>query len=245
MKRQYITQLNNFKMTPLGFITWGDDDQFCPPGEVLEFTDGVCISLLHTVKKLVESSGKSLSDFEFNMQLSQNGQTVAEHVFKTENINDIWLIADPAMSDEDGSFSALFVSEFAKCEAGKHNFTLKLFANGELLHEGELIYNSDGVNTAYKELISKFKDISGTRDEANKLYQQEYAQEQANQEREQDESTDFKIQVTNVDSGHTKYLVETNQRTLSETIHHRATKRLGCVAANDCIFRFPAVSDQH
>ena len=205
--------------TPLGFVTWGSDDQFYPPGEVAKLTDGVSISILYSAKKLVESSGKNISEFEFKMQLQKDGQTVAEHVFKTEDANNFWLIADPAESDENGSFTAIFASEFANSVAGEQNYTLKLFVNDELSHEGNIIYNSDGQGTIYKELIPKFKNISATRDEANKKHQQEYAQKEADEAKAKDEAREFKITITNVDSGHTKYILETHQVTLSEKIH--------------------------
>ena len=169
---------------PLGFMIWRDEDDFCPPGEIVEFTDGQCISLLHKAKKVVEETGKSISEIEFKIQLEQNGQSVAEHIFQTEDVNNFWLIADPAESDENGSFSDAFVTVFAGSPAGKHNYTLKIFADGELFNQGELVYNSDGTNAIFKELIPKFGDISGTREQANKQFQQESAEQSANEERE-------------------------------------------------------------
>ncbi len=205
--------------TPLGFMIWRDEDDFCPPGETASFYDGQCISLLHKAKKFVEESGKELSEIEFKMQLEQNGQIKAEHSFKTEDLNSFWLIADPAESDENGTFTAVFLSEFANSPAGEHNYTLKVFANEELFNKGDLLYNSDGTNAIFKELIPKFNDISGTRDQANKAHQSEYAQQQADEARAQDAARDYKIHIENTDTGHTKYILSTHQQTLSETIY--------------------------
>jgi hypothetical protein len=204
---------------PLGFMIWRDEDDFCPPGQIAEFTDGQCISLLHKAKKVVEDSGKTVSEIEFKMQLEQDGHSVAENVFKTEDLNSFWLIADPSASDENGSFTVAFVSVFANQPAGKSNYTLKIFADGELFNQGELVYNSDGENTAFKELIPMFGDISGTREQANKEHQQEYAEQNAKEAREQQAAREYKIYIENKDSGHTKYIVATHQTTLSETIY--------------------------
>lgn len=204
--------------TPLGFMIWRDEDDFCPPGETANFSDGQPISLLHKAKKYIEESGKSLSQVEFKMLLEQNGQSVAENVFKTEDINNFWLVVDPSDSDENGSFSVAFVNIFANLPAGTHNFTLKIFGNGELFNQGDLTFKSDGTNAIYKELILKFNDISGTRQKANLQHQQEYAEQNAKEAQDREDATIFNIFIENKDSGHTKYIVSTHQTTLSETI---------------------------
>lgn len=205
--------------TPMGFMVWREEDDFCPPGEIVEFTDGQCVSLLHNAKKVVEDTGKSISKIEFKMQLEQNEQSVVEHIFKTEDVNNFWLIADPSESDENGSFTTNFLSEFANTQQGKHNYTLKLFADGELFNQGELVFNSDGQNSAYKELIPKFDDITGTREQANKEHQKEYAEQNAKEEKERTAEREYKIHIENIDSGHTKYVIATHQTTLSEKIY--------------------------
>ena len=205
--------------TPLGFMIWRDEDDFCPPGEIVQFSDGQCISLLHKAKKFVADSGKDLSEIEFKMQLEQNGNIVAEHVFKTEDINNFWLIADPSASDENGSFTAAFVSELSNSPAGEHIYTLKIFGNNEIFNEGNLVFTSDGINALFKELIPKFEDASGVREQANKEHQQEYAEQNAKEEREKEAAREYKIHIENTDSGHTKYILSTHQTTLSETIY--------------------------
>ena len=205
--------------TPFGFIIWRDEDDFCPPGQKAKLFDGQCVSLYQKVKKLTEDTGKNVSEFEFKLVLEKGGQAAAEHVFKTNDTNNFWLIADPSASDENGTFTSVFLTEFANSPVGEHDYLLKLFADGEILHDGEITYISDGQNPLYKELIPKFKDISGTREEANKKHQQEYAEQSAKEEREKEAAREYKIQITNVDSGHTKYILETHQTTLSENIH--------------------------
>ena len=227
--------------TPLGFMIWRDEDDFCPPGQTAEFNDGPAISLLHKAKNYVNDSGKTLPDIEFKVQLEKNNNIVAEHTFKTDNINSFWLIADPAASDENGSFTPVFLSEFANSPEGKHNYTLKLFADAELFNQGDLVFNSDGQNSVYKALIPKFGNVSATREQANKEHQQEYAEQNAKEEREKEAKREYKIHIENIDSGHTKYILSTHQATLSETIYEvlpNQTKTLSLFRGSEFELRY-------
>ena len=142
--------------TPLGFIIWTENVDISPPGQVAGLSDGPKVALMHKAKDFVEKSGKKIAEIEFKMQLESNKQTVAEHNFRMKKMSDFWLIADPAASDENGSFSAKFLSVFVNSPVGKHNYTMKLLGDGNLINIGEFNFYSDGNNPVFKKLLLKF-----------------------------------------------------------------------------------------
>jgi hypothetical protein len=211
--------------TPLGFSVWRDDDGFYPPGQTAELYDGELVSLVHKVKNYLADSGKDISEIDFKTTLEQNGNIVAEHSFNFDKMSSIWFVVDPSDSDENGSFTPVFINAFANCGAGDHNYAVKLYLNNELHHEGQLVYKSDGQNTAYKALLLKFGDVSGARGQATLEHQQEYAEQLEKEDAEQQAAREFNVYIENTDSGHTKYVVCTNQSSLSEDIHEVLPKQ--------------------
>ena len=205
--------------TPLGFSVWRDDDGFYAPGTVAKLFDGELVSLLHKAKNYIADTGKEISAINFKITMEHGGNVVAEHSFKLDKMTSIWLIVDPADSDENPSFTPTFIKQFANLPEGEHNFTVKFFGDDDLFNEGQLVYKSDGQNTAYKELLPKFDNIAGTREQANKAFQEESAMQDAEEERKKQAEREFNVKIINTDSGHTKYVVETNQTTRSENIH--------------------------
>ena len=205
--------------TSLGFSVWRDDNGLYLPGQTAQFTDGELVSLLHKAKNYIADNGKDISEIDFKITLEQNDNVVAEHSFKLDRMSSIWLIVDPADTDENGSFTPAFINVFANCPSGDNNFTLKFFINGELYHQGELIYKSDGQNNAYKALLLKFDDVTGTREQANLEHQQKYAEQLAQDDAQQNAERKFTVHINNIDAGQTKYLIEKNLSSMSENIH--------------------------
>jgi len=205
--------------TKLGFIIWTEDDSIVyKRGDKGEFSDGLLVSLYHTAKDYLNEIGKEISQVEFKIQLEQNGQNVAKHTFRMDKISTFWLIVDPADSDDNGTFTIDFLNIFTNTSIGLHDYTVKLFADNVLFNEGELSFKSDGANYAYKNLIPKFNNVTATREQANLNHQQEYAEQLEKEDAEESAAREFKVYIENVDSGHTKYVVSTNQSSLSETI---------------------------
>lgn len=205
--------------TPLGFSVWRDEDGFYAPGQTADLYDGELVSIVHKVKNYLADTGKDISAIDFKIVLEQNGNPVAKHSFKLDKMTSFWLVVDPSDSDENGSFTPVFVNTFANCASGDNNFTVKLFINNELHHEGQLVYKSDGQNSIYKEILSKFEDVSGVRNQANQQHQQEYSQQLEQENAQQKAKREFQVHVNNIDSGQTKYLVEKNLSSMSENIH--------------------------
>jgi len=204
----------------LGFIIWTEDDSIvCNRGEKGEFSDGLLVSLYHTAKDYLKETGKEISQVEFKIQLEQNGQNIAEHTFNMNKMSTFWLIVDPSNSDDNGTFTTVFLNVFVNTPVGTHDYIVKLFTDGELFNEGELSFTSDGTNSAFKNLIPKFDNVAETREQANLQHQQEYAEQLEKEDAEQEAAREFKVYIENTDSGHTKYIVSTNQSSMSETIY--------------------------
>lgn len=205
---------------PLGFLVWGaDEPQYFAPGKVAEFADGQAISLLHMAKNIVAESGKELADFEFEMQLLDSNQIIEKHSFKTEDINNFWLVANPLNSDENGSFTPLFVSLFAGLGAGDHHFVIKVLANNELFNQGEVLFKSNGNNERYKSLIPKFENVSALREQAAEECQKEFEDNFEKERKERERLNKYMVHIENRDYGHTKYIVVKDRSTFSEEIH--------------------------
>jgi len=205
--------------TPLGFSVWRDEDGFYAPGQTAELFDGELVSLVHKAKNYIADTGKDISDIEFKVTLEQNESIIAEHSFNLTKMSSIWFIVDPSDSDENGSFTTVFINTFVNCTEGEHNYIVKFFLNNELHHEGQLIYKSDGANQAYKALLLKFDDVSGAREQANIQHQQEYAEQQEQENAQEKAEREFQVFINNIDGGQTKYVVEKNQSSMSENIH--------------------------
>ena len=206
--------------TPTGFFIWTEDDSIIyKRGEIGKIIDGLPVSLYHTLKDYLKDTGKEVSQIDFKIELEENGQIIAEHSFKMDKMATIWLIADPATSDENGSFTTAFLSAFANASVGMHNYTVKFFTDGELLNNGELEYESDGNNAGYKAFIPKFDNISATREQANQEHQQEYAEQLEQEDAQQQAQREFIVEIENTNSGHTKYVLVINQASMSEDIH--------------------------
>ncbi len=205
--------------TPTGFFIWTEDDSIIyKRGEKGVLLDGLPVSLYHTLKDYLKDTGKEISQIDFKIELEENGQTIAEHSFKMDKMSTIWLVADPATSDENGSFTTAFLNVFANATAGIHNYSLKFFTDSELLNNGELEYESNGTNARYKTFIPKFNNVAATREQADQEHQQEYAEQLEQEDAEQQAKREFIIEIENTNTGHTKYILVTNQTTMSEDI---------------------------
>jgi len=203
----------------LGFLIWTDDPTVAPPGEQGKFSDGITVSLFETVKKYLAETGKDISSVPLKLELLKNGQVVAEHSFNMDSVSTIWLVADPAASDKNGSFTPAFLSVFVNEPAGVHEYTVKLYLDNQLYEEGSIVYESDGDSIAFKELLTKFDNVDAVRVQANAQHQSEYSEQLAKEEEAQRAVREFDIYIENTDVTHTKYLVCKDHNVYSETVY--------------------------
>ncbi len=206
-------------MKNLGFIVWNDEPTVYPPGETAIFSDGITVSLYDAVKQYLAEINLDIGAVNQTIELIKNGNPVAKHDFVMNKIETIWLIADPAATDQNPSFSPAFLSVFAQEPAGKHQYEVRLYLNDDLYQQGNIIYESNGINTGMNELLTKFDHVDTVRQQANLKHQKEYAEQLAKEEAAQKTAREFEIKIKNLDPGHTKYVICTNQNVMSEEIY--------------------------
>lgn len=210
---------------PLGYIIWAiEGPVFSEPGAMGEIEDGDSVELISVAQSYVTNSGLDLSDVQFTLVMEKDGSELASHTFAMESFagSNIWLVADPEMTDPNGSFTGAFIEALIDLGAGRHELKIKLFASHggskRLINEGMLAYTGEKGMMMYKLLLPKFADMDAAREGAVKAYQEEAAKQAAAEDAERRAANYFNITVENTNTGQTIYIIVKNLRTLSEDI---------------------------
>ncbi len=201
-------------MEGLGFLIFRDDEPvFIPPGEPLSLRDGETVSLYHKAARYAKDNGKDFTSLPLKLEIYENGNLVARHSFTIDNpaSTDLWLIADPAATDRNGSFSPEFASYLSNLEQGRHEFEVRLYVEGQLFQTGTFSYDSDGENAGYKGIVSRFSDVQGAREKSIIDHQMEYEQQMAEQAAEASRKNSYRVRVKNENTGKTVYVIAVNQ----------------------------------
>ncbi|OHD10873.1 MAG: hypothetical protein A2Y41_09815 [Spirochaetes bacterium GWB1_36_13] len=235
IKKEKETIMSNTKNakgtpTPLAFLVWDGVDLNKEPtyfdkGQTAQIKDGDLLTLFTTGNDYVTEKGLTFDKVTFTTVLEKDGAIAAEHSYKMINLmgNNIEIFSDPRRTNPNGSFTAAFMKVLVGLGEGQHEFTVKVFAeaNGEIviLNEGKIICESKGSASLYQKLIPLFDDPNKAREEANAQFQKEQDEAFEKEEKESMKSNVFSVSIKNQDTGHTKYIITKDQRTLSEKIY--------------------------
>jgi len=213
---------------PMPLIVWppggAGEPAFAAPGTTAQVKDGCGIELGSAAKQFADANGLNVSAVTYTLTLSQGDTILAGHSFTMEHLNgqNLWLIADPAATDPNGSFTAAFAQALVDLGAGTHELTVRLFAEGagkfEAINEAKLAFDGGAGVAAYTALIPKLADAAGTRAAAGAAFQSEQEAARAAESAARDAARNFEVHVQNADTGHTKYLIVKHDKTLSESI---------------------------
>lgn len=193
-------------------------------GAESDFSDGVTIELFSDAKTYVEAEGLSFADVQFKMTMEHNGQELASHSFQMETMTgaNIWLIANPALTKPNGSFTGAFVNALCELGAGDHLVSIKLFAehNGGsvCINDGEITFKHDGTNAEYQALMPSFGDMDAVRNQANQATQKAYEDKREQEAAEKHAARYYKINLDNTNESKTIYVIRKDHKTLSENI---------------------------
>ena len=184
------------------------------------FSDGITIELFSDAKNYIESNSLQFGEVTFGMTLSHNGSDLVTHSFRMEHMNgaNIWLIANPALTKPNGSFTAAFADALCKLGAGDHLVQLTLEANGVVINQGEITFKNDGTNAEYQKLIPLFEDADAVRNAANKVTQNAYEKKREEEAAAKHAARYFKVNLENTNPSKTIYIIEKDHKSLSEKI---------------------------
>lgn len=188
------------------------------------FADGITIELFSDAKTYVESNSLNFSDVQFKLTMDYQGQNIASHQFQMEHMNgaNIWLIADPALTTPNGSFTGAFISALCNLGAGNHLVTIRLHAehngNSTCINDGEITFQNDGTNDVYQGLLPSFKDVDAVRNQANKATQNAYEDKREKEAAAKHAARYFKVSLSNVNPSQTIYIIQKDHKSLSENI---------------------------
>lgn len=207
---------------PLKFLLWPVDGApiLAESSSASNFSDGITIELFSTAKAFIENSGASFSDIQFSLKMTKEEQEIARHDFQMEHLNgaNIWLIANPALTKPNGSFSVVFLHAISSLEQGEHLLNVSLEANGTLINEGVITFISNGNNATYKALIPSFEDAEAVRNIANTNTQKDYEDKRAQEAAAKHAARYYKVKVNNNNDSKTIYLIRKDHKSLSENI---------------------------
>lgn len=212
--------------TPLKFLLWSVDAApiLAESSADSNFSDGITIELFSSAKAFVESNGLSFPEVNFTLKVNHQGQEIAVHTFQMEHLNgaNIWLIANPALTKSNGSFTVAFVHAIGALETGEHLLNIQLEANHQgnstLINEGEITFISDGTNNTYQELIPLFEDVEAVRNSANTNTQNDYEDQRAQEAAAKQAARYYNVKVNNNNTSKTVYLIRKDRKNLSENI---------------------------
>lgn len=193
-------------------------------GASSSFSDGFTVELFSDAKNYVDSNNLQFSDVTFALSMFQNQTPLAQHKFQMKQMvgANIWLVANPTMTDPNGSFTAAFINALCNLGAGEHLVTVQLDASHggvtTTINDGEILFKNDGVNASYQALIPLFEDADGARNAANEVVQKNYEDQREKEAAAKHSANYFKVTIDNTNSYKTLYVIQKDHRTLSENI---------------------------
>lgn len=213
---------------PMPVIVWPPSGQgepaFAAPGTKAQVKDGNTMELGTGADAWAKANGLEAPAVTWTLTLSEGGSILAGHTFTMQKLagNTMWLVADPAATDPNGSFTPAFAQALVDLGKGSHELNVKLFAEGagkfEAVNEATIVFDGNGGNGAYAALVKKLGDAAGARSAANAAHMSEQEATRAAEAAERDAKRSFTVDVKNADTGHTKYLIVKHDKTLSEEI---------------------------
>jgi hypothetical protein len=209
---------------PLGYVLWAAEPGVVPPGQTATIEDGNGVELISRAGGYTGNNGVDLASATFYLTLRQGSRLLAQHAFSMSSFagNNIWLIGNPALTEPNGSFSPAFLEAMLGLGSGRHQLSVGLYIEhgGSLVHlnEGSAVYDGNSGTAAHEEVLANLRNASEAWQQnvetATREFEEQYEAERAAEAA----ARNFRVDVTNSNSGRTRYVIILNTRTLSEDI---------------------------
>jgi exoribonuclease R len=210
----------------LAFVLWGSEEpHFCSPNVQKKFVDGTAIELIFNIPQYLENKGWTFTDVNFTLVMESNGELLTSHHFQMENMqgNNIWVVANPEITEPNGSFTPVFARQFVlSASSGAKPITFRLFVNHgeneEEIADGTLIFDSDLGVSEYRKLMSLLENAQQSRQTANKAYRATEREQFVQKVAQEHTHNFFKVLFKNQNMEQTVYVICRNNSTQTDEL---------------------------